>query len=261
MVISIINNKGGVGKTMTAQNLGAALALCGKQVCLIDLDSQHNLTTRYENTGREEVKDGELYSNQTIEDYIDNPRLPIRPLKVKDNLYIIPSTTRLARVSAAMYNLSKGQQPSYKLSNICNAMRQGFDYIIVDCAPSMSALMVNAAVAADMIIIPVSCQDALMGAGEGVFELMDNNKLDTPYYFLQTIYEDRLKSNRDRKRQLLSKAFDHTLHTEIKRNEYLNLSAECGQDVYEYAPKSRGAEDYMTLALEVIGITSKRRKE
>jgi chromosome partitioning protein len=90
---------------------------------------------------------------------------------------------------------------------------------------------------------------------------MDNNKLDTPYYFLQTIYEDRLKSNRDRKRQLLSKAFDHTLHTEIKRNEYLNLSAECGQDVYEYAPKSRGAEDYMTLALEVIGITSKRRKE
>jgi chromosome partitioning protein len=242
---------------MTAQNLGAALALRGKQVCLIDLDSQHNLTSRYENSGRECVQPGRAYSKESIEDYISDSTINMKPLPVKDNLYLIPSTTRLARVSAAMYTLSKEQQPSYKLLKICNAMRKAFDFIIVDCAPSMSALMANAAIAADMIIIPVSCQDALMGAGEGVFELMDNNRLTTPYYFLQTIYEERLKSNRDRKRQLLDKAFEHTLRTQIKRNEYLNRSAECGLDVFEFAPKSQGASDYDCLALEVLGLTAK----
>jgi chromosome partitioning protein len=257
MVISVINNKGGVGKTMTAQNLGAALALRGKQVCLIDLDSQHNLTSRYENEGRQNLLPGGDYTKVAVEDYLVDSTLNIRPLLVKDNLYLIPSTTRLARVGAEMYKLSKEQQPSYMLLKICNAMRSAFDYVIVDCAPSMSALMANAAIAADLIIIPVSCQDALMGAGEGVFELMDNNRLATPYYFLQTIYEERLKSNRDRKRQLLDKAFEHTLRTQIKRNEYLNRSAECGLDVFEFAPKSQGASDYDCLALEVLGITSK----
>jgi chromosome partitioning protein len=257
VVVSVINNKGGVGKTMTAQNLSAALALKGKRVCMIDFDSQHNLTNRFENSEREGALQTHDYTNIAIEDYMLNEELGIKPVSVKENLFLIPSTIKLSEVSAKLYGMKKDSNAGEKLHEICDCMETLFDYIVVDSEPGMSALMVNATRAAHIILIPVNCQDALNGAGEGVFGLMDANGIDVPYYFLQTMYEERLKSCRDIKKHLLDDAFENTLRTQIKRNEYLNSAGNAGMDIFEYAPKSQGANDYECLALELIGIVKK----
>lgn len=261
-IIAVINNKGGVGKTMTAQNLSAALADKGKRVCMIDFDSQHNLTNRCENVKREESKLKEhLYRGCSIEDYLADPNLKIYPLEVKDKLYLIPSTIELAHYSASLYNLNPSENPSDKLKELCNDLRPAFDFIIIDSEPGMSALMVNATKAADLVIIPVNCLDALSGADEGVFGIMNRNNLDTPYFFLQTLYENRLKSSRDIRSQLLEEAYENTFRTYIKRNEYLNSAGNYGLDIFEHAPRSGGANDYKDLAIEIQAIFRKKNKK
>lgn len=259
--ISIINNKGGVGKTTTAQNLSAALAEKGKNVCMIDFDSQHNLTNRCENPNRVEELKEHLYEGCAIEDYLTNHELKINPLNVKNNLYLIPSTIKLAELSASLYSMDDNEAPSNKLKELCLDLQGIFDFIVIDCEPGMSALMANATIAADIIIIPVSCQDALIGAQEGVFGIMDNNNIDIPYYFLHTIYEPRLKSHRDIRNKLLEEAHENTFHTSIKRNEFLNIASNNGLDVFEQAPKSGGANDFKDLAAEVISIIKKINKK
>lgn len=261
ITISIINNKGGVGKTTTAQNLSAALAERGKNVCMVDFDSQHNLTNRCENPNRVEKLKERQYENCAIEDYLINPNLEIIPINVKNNLYLIPSTIRLAELSASLYSMKSDENPSYQLKELCYYLREKFDFIIIDCEPGMSALMANATIAADMIIIPVSCQDALIGAQEGVFGIMDNNNIDIPYYFLHTLCEPRLKSYQDINNKLLEDARENTFHTSIKRNEYLNIAGNNGLDVFEQAPKSKGANDFKALATEVISIVKKLNKK
>ena len=230
-IIAVVNNKGGVGKTMTAHNLSAAMADKGKNVCMIDSDSQHNLTNRCENKNRVEELQKRQYRGLALEDYLSNPELAICPLEVKKNLYLIPSTIELATYSASLYHLGLGP------------------------------LMVNATKAADLIIIPINCLDALNGASEGVFGIMDNNNLNTSYYFLQTMYENRLKSSRDIRCQLLEEARENTFSTFIKRNEYLNSAGNYGLDIFEHAPKSGGASDYKYLASEVMSILKKQNKK
>lgn len=260
--IGIINNKGGVGKSMTAQNLGAALALKGFKTCLIDFDSQHNLTNRYQNSSREsEVIQNKYYTNVSIEAYLLDETLPILPIEIKKNLHLIPSTIKLSEVSAALYAMKKDQNASEKLRELCNLLQPYYDFIIIDSEPGMSALMVNATKASDLIIIPVSCLDALDGAGEGVFGIMEANQLDTPYFFLQTIYESRLKSSRDIRSALIYSACENTLRTFIKRNEYLNSAGSYGQDIFEYAPKSGGANDYKDLATEIVSLLKSANKK
>ena len=260
-VISIINNKGGVGKTMTAQNLSAALAAKGKKVCMIDFDSQHNLTNRYENEGRgvEELTN-RSYQDISIEDYLTRPELDLNPIEVKKNLYLIPSTIRLAELSAVLYNMKANENPSRKLKSLCDTLSDYFDFIIVDSEPGMSAVMVNATVAADMVIIPVSCMDALEGASEGVFGIMKNNGLETDYYFLQTFYDEKLASSRNIRHRLLEEADGNYFNTCIKRNEWLNKAGEMGMDIFELAPKTTGANNYKELASEILGKLKKKSK-
>lgn len=260
-VISIINNKGGVGKTMTAQNLGAALALKGKKVCLIDFDSQHNLTNRYENEGRgEERLMNRDYQGIAIEDYLTDPSSEISPIEVKKNLHLIPATIRLAELSAVLYHMKANENPGRKLKSLCESMGEFFDFIIVDSEPGMSAVMVNATIAADMIIIPVSCMDALEGASEGVFGIMEKNGLDTDYYFLQTFYDEKQASSRNIRCRLLEEADGNYFNTRIKRNEWLNKAGEMGMDIFELMPKTTGANNYKELASEVIGKLKKKAK-
>lgn len=259
--IAVVNNKGGVGKTMTAQDLSAALANKGKKVCMIDSDSQHNLTNRCANRNRVEELKEHQYKGYALEDYLANSTLEIQPLEVKKNLFLIPSTIELAKYASSLYNMDQSENPSGKLKELCNDLKEVFDYIIIDCEPGMSALMVNAIKAADLIIIPINCLDALSGADEGVFGIMDRNNLNTPYYFLQTMYENRLKSCRDIRSQLLEEARENTFITFIKRNEYLNSAGNFGIDVFEHAPKSGGANDYKDLATEVLSIFKKLNKK
>lgn len=261
-VISVENNKGGVGKSITALNLGAGLALKGEKVCIIDFDSQHNLTSRCESPNRDsEFIQNRNYAGIAIEDYILNPRLNITPIKIKKNLYLIPSTIKLAEIAPVLYKMKETDNASEKLKKICDSMRNFFDIIIIDCEPGMSALMVNATKAADLIIIPVSCIDALTGAVEGVFGIMKQNKINTPYLYLQTLYENRMKSSRDIRDKLLEQARENTFITRIKKNEYLNAAGTYGLDIFEYAPKSGGADDFKALTTEVLFILKKMKKK
>lgn len=259
VVIAVTNNKGGVGKTITTQDLSAALADKGKNVCMIDFDSQHNLTNRCKNEQRAEELEELLSKGGSIENYLRNSKLEILPFKIKENLFLIPSTIELAQYSTSLYQLSPSESPSEVLKRFCNDMREVFDFIIIDSEPGMGALMVNATKAADLIIIPINCLDALGGASEGVFGIMDQNNLQTPYFFLQTMYEHRLKSSRDIRSQLIAEERSNTFHTYIKRNEYLNSAGNYGLDIFEYAPKSGGAGDYKDLASEVLSIIKNRK--
>lgn len=179
---------------------------------------------------------------------------------MKKNLYLIPSTIKLAQLSGTLYNTKDRENPSEKLKNFCNELQENFDFIIIDSEPGMGALMVNAVKAAEMIIIPINCQDALKGACEGVFGIMDANLIDTPYYFLQTMFESRFKTNRDIQTKLIKEAYQNTFHTYIKRNEFINVAAcNYGLDIFEYAPKSGGANDYRNLASEIISILKTKK--
>lgn len=252
-VISIINNKGGVGKTMTAQNLSAALAAKGKKVCMIDFDSQHNLTNRCENERRTNKRLVEKnYEGVCIEDYLTNAEVEIEPQFVKYNLYLIPSSIRLSELSAKLYTLPTKENPGDKLKEFCDCLKGHFDFIVVDSEPGMSALMVNAARAADLIIIPVCNQDSLTGANEGVIGILENNHLSTPYYFLQSMFENRLRIHNDIRELLIEECGDNTFKTVIHKNEWLNNAGNDGIDIFEKNAKMSCAVEYKCLAGEVV---------
>jgi chromosome partitioning protein len=154
--------------------------------------------------------------------------------------------------------MKAGENPGGKLKALCEAMGDFFDFIVVDSEPGMSAVMVNATIAADMIIIPVSCMDALEGASEGVFGIMEKNGLSTDYYFLQTFYDEKQASSRNIRERLLEDADGNYFNTRIKRNEWLNKAGEMGMDIFELMPKTAGATGYKELASEVIGKFKKK---
>ncbi len=243
--IAITNNKGGVGKTMTTLNLGAALAQLGKRVLLVDADSQCNLTL--------ECAGSLCEDDPNLHDYLNNDDVAIRPRQIKDNLALLPGSPKL---DADSHNIELSIEENAKkatryLRSILQRVDDDYDFILIDSAPSSGALLVNVIVAADEMIVPVADKFSIIGANKLTEIIKANHKKITGHYLLtkQTIFG----VSRQISEKLREETPDSLYQTVIRQCEDLNKAAALSLDIFAFSPRSHGAEDYLALGKEVVG--------
>ena len=247
-VIAIINQKGGVGKSTTAINLSAALGEMGKQVLLIDLDPQGNSSS---GLGVEKNRVSRCIYDALLND------IPLTDIIIPDvskGLDVVPATINLA---GAEVELVSEMARENRLKDAIGSMRGRYDYIFIDCPPSLGLLTINALVAADKLLIPIQCE---FYALEGVTKLLDSMKrvksrlnpsLDI-YGVLLTMSDNRTTLSRqvsDEVRRYFGKI---VFETSIPRTVKLSEAPSFGQPITQYDPTGKGAQSYIDLAKEVI---------
>lgn len=259
--IAIINQKGGVGKTTTSVNLAAALARAGQRVCVLDLDPQAHATTHL---GIE--PDGKAPSMYDV--LIDNRPLAEVRSQAEDNLWVAGSDINLA---AAEVELAGVVGREVILRDLLQADEDAFDFVLMDCAPSLGVLTLNALAAATEVFIPLQPHFlALHGMGK-LFETTGLvSKRINPHLMVTGIimcmYESNTKLAQEVQRDLeafLDKSRGNNVpwnkasifQTRIRRNIKLAECPSFGQSIFAYAPKCPGAEDYQALAQEVLAQT------
>ena len=253
-VISLVNQKGGVGKTTTSINLSASLAVLGKKVLLIDLDPQGNTTT---GVG---INKGEI--DRSIYDVlIGECDITEAIIKTKyKNLYVLPATINLAGIeyevadkSRTDINFKRGEQLKISLIDV----RESFDYIILDCPPSLSKITTNALAASNSVIIPVQCEFfALEGITQLLKTIMMSQKSLNPTLDIEGVLLTMLDSRTNLGFEVVEdirKFFKEKVYnTIIPRLVRLTEAPSHGEPIIAYDPKSRGSEAYLNLAKEVI---------
>ncbi len=253
-VISLVNQKGGVGKTTSSINLAASLGVLKKKVLLIDLDPQGNTTTG--------VGINKADINKSIYDLIiDEATLDEVIVKTKfKNLYVIPATINLAGADIELIDKSK-MDPTFvkgaQLKKHIDEIRDVFDFIIIDCPPSLGILTTNALTASDSVIIPVQCE---FFALEGIMQLLNTIMLAqknlnpnlTIEGVLLTMLDSRTNLGLEVVEDIKSYFKERVYDTIIPRLVRLSEAPSHGEPILVYDPQSRGTEAYLNLAKEVI---------
>ncbi|MDR0444144.1 MAG: AAA family ATPase [Treponema sp.] len=241
-----VNQKGGVGKTTSAINIGAFLADAGKSVLLIDFDAQANLTsgigTKPPSPGIYELISGEAAPEQAI-----------RKTEIK-NLEVIPATIDL---SGAAVELIDQKERNYFLKNALAPFRDKYDYILIDCPPSLGLLTLNGLAAADCVLIPMQCEYFAM---EGLKQLLETSKLIQKSLnpslkiggIFFTMYDPRTRLANDVIKQVSAHFKDTVFNTIIPRNIRLSEAPSYGMPISLYDPQCPGARAYKALAQEFI---------
>ena len=247
-VVAIINQKGGVGKSTTAINLSAALGERGKQVLLIDLDPQGNSSSGLgieKGAVRYCIYDA-LLNDVTLDDII----IP----DVSPGLDVVPATINLA---GAEVELVSEMARENRLKDAIGPMRGRYDYVFIDCPPSLGLLTINALVAADKLLIPIQCE---FYALEGVTKLLDSMKrvktrlnpsLDI-FGVLLTMSDTRTTLSRQVSEEVRKYFGKLVFETSIPRTVKLSEAPSFGQPITQYDPAGKGAQSYVELAKEVI---------
>ena len=247
-IISVANQKGGVGKTTTTVNLGACLASLGKRVLLVDMDAQDKATS---GVG---IRNPDF--TQDIYDVLVN-ELPIAEATLvteHENLSIVPATLQLA---GAEIELTSMMARESRLKGSLAEVNDQYDYILIDCPPSLGHLTINSFTASDSILIPVQCEYYAL---EGLSQLLNTVRLVQKHFnpeleiegVLLTMYDARTNLGNEVVEEVRKYFREKVYETIIPRNIRLSEAPSHGMPIIDYDPRSRGAEVYQALAKEVV---------
>jgi len=247
-IVAITNQKGGVGKTTTSVNMSACLAYLGKKVLLVDIDPQGNATS---GVGIEKGDIETCVYNVLVDDVEAEE---VIQQTIVENLDVIPSTIQLA---GAEIELVPTISREVRLKRALNKVEKKYDYIIIDCPPSLGLLTINALTAANAVLIPVQCEYYAL---EGLSQLLNTVRLVQKHLNTELEIEGVLLTMLDARTNLgiqvieeVKKYFQEKVYRVIiPRNVRLSEAPSHGKPVIVYDPKSRGAETYLELAKEVL---------
>ena len=251
-IIAMTNQKGGVGKTTTTINLGAALAEAGRKVLMVDMDPQGSLSIGLG------VNPDDLGGNKTVYDMLmDSTAVPASDVVMRtsiDGLDLLPANIQL---SAAELRLAGEVAREYALDRAFESVRPNYDYILIDCQPSLGLLTVNALTAADGVVIPMECEFFALRGVEMLRETITkvkerlNNRL-TIDGVLPTMVDARTLHTRETIQAVLDAFGDAVFHTTISRTVKFPETTKAGVSIIEQAPTSSGAQNYRNLAWELV---------
>jgi chromosome partitioning protein len=251
-VVAVANQKGGVGKTTTTINLAASLALADQRVLLVDVDPQGNLTSGVGQKGKSSAA-GTIYEAMTTAE----PTIDCRPFIVTtaiDRMTLLPADRNLTGAEIELVTLSRREE---RLRALLSDVRDQFDYVLIDCPPSLGLLTLNALVAADAVLIPLHCEYFAL---EGLADLVGtmrrvraglNPALDIEGVLL-TMFDERTNLGQQVANDVRQFFKEKVYRTVIPRNVRLGEAPSHGMPVILYDVKSRGAEAYLALAREVL---------
>jgi chromosome partitioning protein len=247
-IIAIANQKGGVGKTTTSVNLAASLGVLEKKVLLIDADPQANATSGL-GIDVESVEIGSyqlLEHTASAEDCIIKTNSP--------NVDIIPAHIDLVAIEIELVDKDERE---YMLKKAVSHLKSAYDYILIDCAPSLGLLTLNALTASDSVIIPIQCEYfALEGLGKLLntvksVQKIHNQELDIEGMLL-TMFDQRLRLSNQVVEEVQKHFSDMVFETIIQRNVRLGEAPSYGESIIKYDVSSKGASNYLSLAKEII---------
>lgn len=242
-IISLLNHKGGVGKTTSTINIGAALVELGKKVLLLDLDPQANLTVSL-GIPRQKVT---IYENMRGE-------AELSPYLVKENMYVITSSLDLSGAEMELIN-EAGRE--FILRELFQPVAHDYDFVLIDCPPSLGLLTLNALTASNYVLIPMQTEFLALQGLAKIKQIVDkvkfrlNKKLQIGGV-MATMYDHRKVLNRDVLGTIQKYFGEKVFKTLIRENVALAEAPAAHKDIFAYQPKSNGAEDYLELAKEIV---------